>query len=411
MKISDKEKKTLRELAAKIKAYSQTQEAASRRSQALALGNLRGGKPMVHAEPEGAWREILPVTSLTCKDPLLQGWEMQLRQKIYHYENIQDDHFFPAVLEVPWQINTGGYGMILEEEHSRENRGAYAIKPAISDIHTDIDKLHFRTLEVDRDKTQNLVHFAQELLGDLVKIKIKGLYWWSTGLTRECIKLIGLQQFMMKMIDDAAGIHQLMAFLRDEMLHFITWHEQENLLAGNNGDVYGGSGGSCYASALPEPDKKTSDVKLQDMWGFSESQETVGVSPQMFSQFILPYQKPIMQKFGLLYYGCCEGLEKRIKYLKDIPGLRALSVAPWCDQETLLQEGGKNYLYMRKPNPSLVLADNWEDNVRQDISKTLKIFKGCNLQFILKDTHTINNEPQRFNRWVSIVREEIAKDS
>ena len=87
------------------------------------------------------------------------------------------------------------------------------------------------------------------------------------------------------------------------------------------------------------------------MWGFCESQETVGVSPEMVGEFVVPYQKPIMERFGLSCYGCCEPLDPRWYLLKDIKGLTRVSVSPWADVNRMAEYLGKEFVYSRKPSP------------------------------------------------------------
>ena len=45
----------------------------------------------------------------------------------------------------------------------------------------------------------------------------------------------------------------------------------------------------------------------------------------MFAEFVLPYQLPILERFGLNCYGCCEPLDQRWSTLKQ---LRRASVSP-----------------------------------------------------------------------------------
>ena len=49
------------------------------------------------------------------------------------------------------------------------------------------------------------------------------------------------------------------------------------------------------------------------------------------------------------------------------------------------------------------------DLVRQYVRHTLEVCKanGCELEMILKDTHTCINQPQRFTEWTRIAREEV----
>jgi len=188
---------------------------------------------------------------------------------------------------------------------------------------------------VDRAATQHDLARSQEIFGDLLTVRLRGQPWWTTGLTWEAVKLIGLEELMLAMYDHPVELHRRMAFLRDEMLNFISWFEREGLLTPNNAGNQCGSGGiACTAELAPSE----TAARLRDYWGFSESQETVGVSPQMFDEFILPYQVPILEKFGLNYYGCCEGLEQRIdRVLKQVPRLRRVSVAPKADQRSSLR--------------------------------------------------------------------------
>ncbi len=146
-------------------------------------------------------------------------------------------------------------------------------------------------------------------------------------------------------------------------------------------------------------------AKLKQMWGFAESQETVGVSPDMFGKFIYPYQKPLQETFGLNYYGCCEASEGRWQYISQTPNLRAISVAPWSDQAKCAELFGRNYVYCRKPNPAPVCVNFNENEIRKEFKETLLHAGELNTAMILKDTHTVENEPQRFARWVAIGRE------
>ena len=38
----------------------------------------------------------------------------------------------------------------------------------------------------------------------------------------------------------------------------------------------------------------------------ANSQETVGVAPEMFHEFCAPYYSKVCEPMGLLYWGCCE---------------------------------------------------------------------------------------------------------
>jgi hypothetical protein len=143
------------------------------------------------------------------------------------------------------------------------------------------------------------------------------------------------------------------------------------------------------------------------MWGFSESQETVGVSPQMFAEFVFPYQLPILERFGLNCYGCCEPLDKRWHIVQQIPNLRRVSVSPWADLARMAEMLGDRYIYSMKPRPTDLAMDGFdEDRIRAELREALRVTRDCRVEVIMKDNHTIRNDPRRVIRWVQIAREE-----
>jgi hypothetical protein len=150
-------------------------------------------------------------------------------------------------------------------------------------------------------------------------------------MTWPLVDIRGLEQMMLDMVDHPDDLHRLMAFLRDGHLAKLEFLEQNDLLSLNNDGTYVGSGGFGWTDELPQADFD-GHVRTCDMWGFAESQETVGVSPAMFAEFVFQYQLPILQRFGLNCYGCCEPLDKRWHIVKQVPNLRRVSISPWADK-------------------------------------------------------------------------------
>lgn len=364
---------------------------------------LKAGRPLVLCFPEGAWCEILPEASLLCKDGLLRSWEMVLRQKIFCWENIHDDNVIEPFFDLKLDVGIGDFGAQVVT-HTSGERGSYVWDAPINDIEKDFDKLHFREISVDFKSSQQKTELATKIFGDLLPYRMHGGgYWWTMGLTWEVIRLVGLENLMMLMYDEPSGIHKLMSWMRDEHLNLISQIEKLGVLTMNNRSDYVGSGGVGYSNEL---NQKGDKVKLKDLWGFAESQETVGVSPSMFGEFVFQYQLPILEKFGLNSYGCCEGVHERWDYIKQVPNLRRVSVSPWCDQEKMADYLKGTAIFSRKFNPSYVCINFDENIIREDIKRTFEIAKNNIVEIILKDTHTVQNDPTKLNRWVQIALEE-----
>lgn len=146
------------------------------------------------------------------------------------------------------------------------------------------------------------------------------------------------------------------------------------------------------------------------MWGFAESQVTGDISPEMFEEFIFPYQKEILNRFGLNCYGCCEPLEKRFELLTQIPNLRRLSVSAWADKHLMADQLGTDYIYSRKPNPAILAQPDVNlDELRKAIREDLSAARNCRVEYIMKDNHTLGNNPRNVIDWVRIAREEVGR--
>ena len=257
--------------------------------------------------------------------------------------------------------------------------------------------------------SRNFFETAKDLFDGILRVELYHPWWWSLGLTMQYIYLRGLENFMLDLYDNPDGVHRLMAFLRDGTLHFLDKLEQKGWLTSNIGNYYVGSGGFGFTDAIKH---KTKDVKCSDMWGFCESQETSSVSPEMFSEFVLPYQMPILDRFALNCYGCCEPLDGKWKYIRNIKNLRRVSVSRWADKAKMSEALGKDYIYSYKPNPSyLALKNIEEEEVRKELRSVLQLAKqnGNRLELIMKDTTTLGGSGKNLYRFSQIAKEEIEK--
>ena len=145
------------------------------------------------------------------------------------------------------------------------------------------------------------------------------------------------------------------------------------------------------------------------LWVLAESQVTVGVSPEHFAEFIFPYQKPVMERFGLSCYGCCEPMDNRFDIVKQVKNLRRVSCSPWSNKRIMAEKLGQDYIFSLKANPApLAMATLDEDFVRKALREELRAAKDCCVEVIMKDNHTLGKNPRNLTRWVEIAREEIA---
>jgi len=409
LKISGRDKSILRGLANEVAEIASWPEQDRKRRLWTNHNGLAETEPLVFCDPETAWYEVIPASKLVCETNLARIFEFKLRKEIYWAREIKDDRAVLSEFNVHAVFAETSRGLethIVGGDHS----GAYTWERPLAD-YGEIGKLKPRQIVVDYDKTEALFKLAKDLFDGLLEVRLEGCFWWSFGMTGELILLRGFEQVLLDMYDEPDGLHALMAFLRDENLSKLGFLEREGLLSLNNRGDFVGTGGYGFTDELPAADFD-GHVRPMDLWGFAESQETVNVSPEFFAEFVLPYQKAILQKFGLNIYGCCEPLDRRWESVRTLPRLRRVTVSPWSDPFIMAQKMGKDYVYCRKVNPAVAATGIMdEEGARADLRATFEAAHrhSCPVEVMLRDVVTLGGNPQNAVRWVQIAREEAGR--
>lgn len=406
MKVSTEERELLRGLAQRVRQISELPIQQERKRLWLCSNRLRPERAMVVSNPQHGWMELVPEDTLVCREELLRNIEREFRYIIFRHEHIPDDVPIEGVVYVPMVIHKGSYGFESNLTMPKERMGAYHIEPVIK-TQADVDRLHPASLEVDRVASQKNLEFVQDIMGDIIPVRLRGVDFCRCGLTRVLVLLRGLEQLMFDMYDNEDMLHQMMAFLRDEQIREFEFYEKEHLLEYNTTPYsWLGSGGLSYTDEIDRD--PTVPVKMSSMMVWGESQETVGVGPDLFKEFVLDYQLDVMKRFGIVDYGCCEGLDFKFDLLiKNIPHLRWLAVSPWCDRNVAAEKLGHNYVYVYKPMPTALTAQSADfDFAERQVRETLEIAKRHNnvVHIVMKDTSTFQNDPTRIERWVKMTK-------
>ncbi len=416
MFISKKDIEVLRKLGNRVLEIGHLPEMEEKRGYWKSINSLKAVRPMVLTELSGVVEEVFPEKELECESGWGRSVEKMLKQKIFHFENIKDDMVIEPYIPCGTRIESSNWGVhaIKHMGNNDKGHGSFKWEHPITDINEAFEKLHFREFSIDEEITKDNKEKLELVFDGILPIERRENLAWTQGLTYDIIQLLGLDGFMFAMYDQPEALHQLMAFMRDDYINRIKWAESNGLLTLNNLDDYVCSGGRGYIDELPKNGYvQGKPARAIDLWALSESQETIGVSPDMFEEFIFQYQKPVIEMFGLSGYGCCEPLEGRWHIIKNISNLRRVSISPWAKEDKMAEYIGNSYIYSRKPHPTLVSTDFWDDElIEKDIINTINMTKefGCsNVEFILKDVHTVANDPSRLGKWTSIARKCIEK--
>ena len=402
--ISAKDREILRRLASQVAELAARPIEQEKRDLWYRLNALEPTRPVVFCDPENGWNEIITMDQFECEGEMAMHWEMTLRKEIFWGAEMRDDRVVEPFFIVSHVYDESDWGMH-ERKIGGSDGGSYVWESPLK-TYDDFDKLHYPIITVNYEATDRVAELANEVLGDVLPVRLRTAWWWTLGMTWTLVNIRGLQQMMYDMFDHSDELHKLMGFLRDGHLAKLDYLEENGLFSLNNDGTYVGSGGFGWTNHLPGSDFN-GHVRTADMWGFTESQETVGVSPEMFAEFIFPYQLPIQERFGLNCYGCCEPLDKRWHVVKDIPNLRRVSVSPWANISDMADMLEDQYIFSMKPSPTdLAMTSFDEERIRAELREALQKTRKCRVEVIMKDNHTIRNDPQRVVRWVQIAREE-----
>ena len=323
--ITEREKVYLRELAKKQLEYASLPEMKEKEELWYAHNALQGKRPMVVMEEETFLGEIIP--PLKCSSEMGKWMEGKLLQTIAAYEVTGDDKVVPDYFTVYEEIEVRPYNLDLKRRYASDGIG-YHIEPAFENVEDGLLMLEESVFTCHGDSTKEKADAAREVLDGILPVRIKNnMNFWEFGLTQKVVNLMGMENMFCSMVSEPEEFHKLMDFVLQDLIRFLRWQEKNGLLLLNNGNDYMGSGSYCFNQELTG---KNRQVISTDTWGHLNSQESVGLSPEMFREFILPYYCRMAKEFGLIYYGCCEPVDVFWDDgISRIPNLRKVSISPW----------------------------------------------------------------------------------
>ena len=397
----------LRKLASELKEISQNPvhgENISRWKAHNSLNLSKESKPMIFVHPDGAWSELLRYDSLLCEDDFLKNIEYQIRQKIIRAEYVKDDVPIIGEIIVRKQVHNSMWGISPAVTRSTQTNGAWSHNPIIEKP-SDWEKLSFPVIEYDEYSTLKIYEEIKDCFGDILPVRLVGVTGFSFHLMHWYCDFRGIDNMFSDLYDDPETVRVVMRFFTDGIKSMLLQYEKLNLVSANSDDTFHYTGGIGYTDELPA---EKDGLKLSDVWGAAEAQEFSCVSPEMHEEFVLQYEREILDYFGLNGYGCCDDLSKKLGNVLKIKNLRRVAVCPWSDILEFTPVLKKDYIMTWKPQPAHLAHDKMDENaVYAELSTGVKKAGDGILEIILRDTHTCRSEPGRFNRWIAAARKAV----
>ncbi len=395
----------LRDLAKKYREISNKDIQNERRDLWRKHNSLERTRPLIYMRWLAAWHET-PESKLECEDPFYRQHENFLRQMIFQ-DTIGDDYIIEPWITQSASFITppeGLWGLRIRHIPSPEPGGAWKFDPPIKSLE-DFSQMVEPHHVVNEEATARNVAKLQDAVGDILEVNVdRGPVYqvWHADLSTDLAHLRGLEQAMWDMADNPEWLHGLLSFMSNGVL---TTHEEAEA-AGDWHLCNHQNQAMSYAQELADPKANSESVKRDQLWCFVASQEMAQVSPAMHDEFMLRHQLPIMEKFGLAAYGCCEDLTHKIDMLRKVPNLRRIAVTPWADVRKCAEQIGQDYVFSWRPSPAEMICSGFDpDYIRKVVKDAMEASKGCHVDITLKDVQTVQHRPENLKEWVKIVRE------
>jgi hypothetical protein len=395
----------VREVAARVAQIAAMPVQDNKRALWRRLNALDPARPMVMID-QVCWNEMNVGDELTlrCEDDECRAYERNLRRTLYQWEHFPVDRVVEPFVRVPKAIGNSGFGIgVLQHTAATDPANEVVGHKYENQFETedDLERIREPRIEHDAAETDRRLAVAHELFDGLLEVRPWGadpyLSLWDI-----IAMWMGVEEALYALIDKPEFMHRMLSRMTDGYLSMLDQLEQQGLLCGPQSLIHCTG---AYADELPAAGYDPDRPRAKDMWMFGLAQMFSTVSPSMFKEFEVDYAGRICERFGLVYYGCCDPLDGKMAEVRMIPNVRKVSMSAWVDQQRGAAEIAGDFVYSRKPSPALVAMEHFSgEQVRADLvaTRTLCEARGCPLEFVLKDISTVRYEPARLTEWARI---------
>ena len=346
---------------------------------------------------------------LQCTSDAARRLEWSLLSTLVGRELFDDDTPIDPFFNIGWNTWASPFGISAHTSRIKDQKtSGYHIDPVIEDLEEDFEKLKGGSFGVNREATLQYREWVDSLIGDILPTRMV-MHSLSGSITNPLVHLMGMESYYLSMYDCPETLHKVMDMATKVYEDYYDFLEAEGLLLPTCGTSPIAQESYAFNHELPTDHVE----KTTQCWGFLESQETTAVSPEVYGEFVYPYQDRLVKRYGLLSYGCCERVDALwTDYLSKWTNLRKLSVSPFNNEPQVGEYlRGSNVIYYSKPRAELVTnrGPMDEDALRTYFRGVCEAASGCLFEIAQREVLTLYGDPERGRRYVEIAKECVEK--
>lgn len=398
--ISQRDKVIVRELAKKYMELVATERQERMLQRMRDTNDLKLVRPPVILD-EIPWGQMNldGELDLFCEDAEAKRMELHFKKALLYLKHFRADNLFEPFFRVARAVHSTGIGVEMKVADVRcADESSYVVSREYADVFADesiLERLHDPVYTTDPEEDARKMELCTDILGNSIPIRQYGFGFLYHAPWDLITRMRGVEPIMIDMYDRPEYLHAIMKkyiSAANAQLDFI----EKNL------DV---DPEITSLHCTPAKVSGLAPTGLGATWFRGMAQSFGIVSPAMFKEFEVDYIKPLAERFGYTYYGCCEPLDDKIEVLKEIRNLRKLGCSPWANVEACAEQIGGNYVLSRKPNPANVAIRTDPEVIRREIEETVRVCQkhGCPFDYVLKDISTVSGRPENLILWAQTV--------
>lgn len=402
------DKRIIQDLARQYREIAENPVNEDREKRARRINGLQEARPLIWID-EIPWHELNVDDQLTlrCEDPFAQKMEQFFRRSLMQWKYFQGDMIAEKCFRILKSYESTQEGLEIQEKilvTDKNNNISSHEYMDLLDTEEKLEQLRLPVITAHPEKDRQNIAQAEELLDGILPVKLHGTYLYATIWDR-ISRFRGVEAIYMDLVAEPEFIHKTMEKFIKIQESTIAQMEALGLFSCDQPKLH------CTPGWSDELEKIEAEngPGIRSTWYRGMAQCFGSVSPDMHEEFEINYIRPIAERFGFTYYGCCEPLSDRIDKLKKIKNLRKIGVSPWSNVWASAEQIESQYVFSRKPNPALVAGSLDEDAIRKEIRETAQacIRYHCPCDITLKDISTVGYKLENLSRWVKIAEETL----
>jgi hypothetical protein len=402
----------LRELGKKVAEIANLPVQKEKKELWTANNGLNPVRPMVYID-QLPWNEINTSSEmqLVCGDPFHRLIEQRLRETVYRWNHFPCDMVVENRIDIPHQIEGLCYGMHIKEHIAKtDETNGIVSHEYIDQVATEeeLAALKYDSIQVDRELDRVHLDLCNDIFKDVLPVRFEGVQI-HLGVWDRIAQMRSVEKILWDIVDHPEFTEKIVRKFMEITMSTIDQCESLGLLDEQLQYVHCTG---AYTNDLPKDGMEDGKPKSRNVWAFGMSQIFSTVSPETHEMYDIDLLLPMYERFGLIYYGCCEPLERKINIIRKIKNVRKISVSPWANIDMCADGIGSDYVFSCKCNPAFIATGIPDEQaIYAQLNAAIEACRRNNtpLEIILKDVSTVGYKLDLIDKWNTIAMNLVMK--